>query len=271
MPPKLWRYARSRPFRARKPFEILVRVHDLGSIRGSSIGLFPPLFVPIEEGLGGAWPPSTAAPYFLLSWRDPPRAGYKFGDVPRVYAFNILLLPINIAGVAKSLRQAAWDGLSGRRLEAILLVSAAVMLGYALVAFVDVRAGVEDISFGVRGTDWLSMVQTNVTFWGRRSNPLPPAATGGRGQLVGTGRSRNPSVTTPSCRASLKPTCEPGTPTPLGGRPNRRHWAANVDGLIGTRCQCPKTARRGRVRLGYSGNGHTFQFPTKSRRIRASG
>jgi len=82
--PKLWRYARSRPFRVRKPFEILVRAHYLGSICGSSIGLFLLLFVPIEEGLGSAWLPLTAAPYFLLFWRVLLQAGDPIGDTLRV-------------------------------------------------------------------------------------------------------------------------------------------------------------------------------------------
>ncbi len=35
------------------------------------------------------------------------RLGYKRTDVLRVYAFNLLLLPVNLAGTLKSLQQAA--------------------------------------------------------------------------------------------------------------------------------------------------------------------
>jgi hypothetical protein len=43
---------------------------------------------------------------FLLYGRDPMQAGYRRGDLPRMYSFNILLLPISIAGVLKSIKQA---------------------------------------------------------------------------------------------------------------------------------------------------------------------
>jgi cellulose synthase/poly-beta-1,6-N-acetylglucosamine synthase-like glycosyltransferase len=185
--PKLWRYARTRPNRWRL-LEILVRAHYLGSICGSSIGLFLLLFLPVEAGLRSAWLPLTAIPYFLLCWRDLLQAGYRVGDILRVYAFNILLLPINLAGVAKSIQQgitgkkipfgrtpkvegrtaaprwavlsewalmvycaigAAWDYAGGREMEALFLSSTAVMLCYALVAFVGLRASAHDIFTGL--------------------------------------------------------------------------------------------------------------------------
>ena len=35
------------------------------------------------------------------------RLGYKRTDVFRIYGFNLILLPVNLAGVLKSLQQAA--------------------------------------------------------------------------------------------------------------------------------------------------------------------
>ncbi len=191
--PKLWRYARTRPNRWRRSLEILVRAHYLGSICGSSIGLFLLLFLPVEAGLSSVWLPFTAIPYFLLCWRDLLQAGYRLGDILRVYAFNILLLPINLAGVAKSIQQgftgkkipfgrtpkvegrtaaprwavlsewllmvycviaAAWDYRDGREMEALFLSSTALMLGYALVAFVGLRASAQDIFSGLSRPRW---------------------------------------------------------------------------------------------------------------------
>jgi hypothetical protein len=53
----------------------------------------------------------TALPYFALYGRDLVGSGYKWRDLPRVYALNLLLIPVNLGGVAKSLHQAC----TGRR------------------------------------------------------------------------------------------------------------------------------------------------------------
>jgi hypothetical protein len=48
----------------------------------------------------------AALPYFLAMASDLHRCGYKRTDVLRIYGFNLILLPVNLAGVAKSLQQA---------------------------------------------------------------------------------------------------------------------------------------------------------------------
>jgi hypothetical protein len=53
----------------------------------------------------------TALPYFALYGRDLVASGYKWRDLPRVYALNLLLIPVNLGGVARSLHQAC----TGRR------------------------------------------------------------------------------------------------------------------------------------------------------------
>ena len=221
--PKLWRYARTRTVlsnRWRRSLEILVRAHYLGSICGSSIGLSLLLFLPVEAGLSSAWLPLTAIPYFLLCWRDLLQAGYRVGDILRVYAFNILLLPINLAGVAKSIQQgitgqkipfgrtpkvegrtaaprwavlsewallvycviaAAWDFTSGREMEALFLTSTAAMLGYALVAFVGLRASAQDIFNGLSSPRprWPRRLRRPARRAAPRPNLLPSAEQGG--------------------------------------------------------------------------------------------
>jgi cellulose synthase (UDP-forming) len=47
----------------------------------------------------------TAVPYFALYARDLSQNGYRYRDVLKVYALNLLLLPANLAGVLKSLEQ----------------------------------------------------------------------------------------------------------------------------------------------------------------------
>jgi cellulose synthase (UDP-forming) len=103
--PKLFRYLASRP-RRRKVAEGAVRFHYLSSIAGANIGLFILLSYPFEKTLSSPWLPVTALPYFLLYARDLRHVGYRKRTVVGVYALNLALIPVNLAGVAKSIHQA---------------------------------------------------------------------------------------------------------------------------------------------------------------------
>ncbi len=48
----------------------------------------------------------AALPYFISMASDFKYCGYKRTDVFRIYGFNLILLPVNLAGVLKSLQQA---------------------------------------------------------------------------------------------------------------------------------------------------------------------
>jgi hypothetical protein len=48
----------------------------------------------------------AALPYFISMASDLKYCGYKRTDVLRIYGFNLILLPVNLAGVLKSLQQA---------------------------------------------------------------------------------------------------------------------------------------------------------------------
>src|SRR5437667_11920720 len=61
------------------------------------------------EGLQTLWLPLTAVPYYALYMRDLLQSGYRASDVLRVYALNLLLIPIHLSGALKSLHQ-AWTG-----------------------------------------------------------------------------------------------------------------------------------------------------------------
>jgi cellulose synthase (UDP-forming) len=187
--PKLARYAITGPGHRTKPLELLMRLHYLASLFAGGVSLLALLLLPLEEGLGSIWLPVTAAPYFLLYWRDLLHAGYRLGDILRVYAFNVMLVPVHLAGVTKSLRQAAtgkktpfsrtpkvtgrtaapawavlaeyglfayclwtaaWDAASERWLHAVFSLAMALALGYALTAFVGLKASREDVVLGWR-------------------------------------------------------------------------------------------------------------------------
>ncbi len=187
--PKLLRYALVGPFHARKPAEILMRFHYLVSIAAGSIGFLILVLVPLDQDVHSVWLPVTAVPYFLLYWRDLVQAGYRTGDILRVYAFNVMLMPINLAGAAKSIQQSitgrktpfgrtpkvegrtsapawaviaewlllayslfalVWDSIAGRWLHALFSLATVVTLAYVLVVFIGLRASRDDVLASLR-------------------------------------------------------------------------------------------------------------------------
>jgi cellulose synthase (UDP-forming) len=183
--PNLVRHGVSSLFERGKTLELFVRAHYLVSIAGTSLGLFVLLFLPLGKGFNSPWLPLTALPYFLLYARDLTQIGYRKSDVLRIYAFNLLLLPINLAGVLKSLQQAvtgakipfgrtpktegrtaapSWailaewlmfffcllmtvlNALTGHWANALFTLGTGIAFGYALAKFVGIRASFEDLT-----------------------------------------------------------------------------------------------------------------------------
>ncbi|MBW3558028.1 MAG: glycosyl transferase [Actinobacteria bacterium] len=99
--PKLVRYLQRR----RRFGEAVMRSHYLTSIAGVNVGVLVLLSYPFQDVLQSVWLPLAALPYFLLYTRDLRQAGYHRSDVLRVYALNLLLVPVNLGGVAKSVYQ----------------------------------------------------------------------------------------------------------------------------------------------------------------------
>jgi cellulose synthase (UDP-forming) len=106
--PKLLRHLRRR----RRMGEAFMRSHYLTSIAGVNLGVLVLVSYPFEDVLESVWLPLAALPYFLLYTRDLRQAGYRRSDVLRVYALNLLLVPVNIGGVGKSVHQ----GLTRRKI-----------------------------------------------------------------------------------------------------------------------------------------------------------
>lgn len=186
--PKLVRYAAGPRGRRPKPLEFVIRAHYLSSLALSSFCLLMLLF-PMHRAFVSLWLPLTGLPYLLLYWRDLLQAGGRPGDILRVYAFNWMLLPINLAGVLKSLQQAAtgekipfgrtpkvtgrtaapawavlavwimfiyavvvgvWEASTGHYGDIVFTATTAAAVGYAIVAFIGVRASWEDVLLGAR-------------------------------------------------------------------------------------------------------------------------
>jgi cellulose synthase/poly-beta-1,6-N-acetylglucosamine synthase-like glycosyltransferase len=105
--PDLIRYCWSRSAHRPSLIEALIRVHYLCSPAIANSALLLLILFPFDSSIGSAWLPLTAVPYYLLYGRDLRLAGYRWTDLLRVYALNLLLLPVNLAGVLRSLEQAA--------------------------------------------------------------------------------------------------------------------------------------------------------------------
>lgn len=103
--PKLLRHI-ARNISPRKLFEGFIRLHYLVSIAAASVGVLALIMYPFEDVMRSWWLPLSALPYFYLYGRDLKLSGYSWKDLPRVYALNLMLIPINLGGVLKSIQQA---------------------------------------------------------------------------------------------------------------------------------------------------------------------
>lgn len=106
--PKLWEQVRQRRFNRERVrlSELALRVNYMASIAWATFGLLFLLFYPYDSRLLSPLVLGAALPYFLAMGSDLRRSGHRFGDIFRIYGFNLVLLPVNLAGVLKSVQQA---------------------------------------------------------------------------------------------------------------------------------------------------------------------
>jgi EAL domain-containing protein (putative c-di-GMP-specific phosphodiesterase class I)/cellulose synthase/poly-beta-1,6-N-acetylglucosamine synthase-like glycosyltransferase len=164
--------------------DTFLRWNYMASISWGSVSLLVLLVFPFGAALISPLLGLVALPYFLAMAGDLKACGYKRTDIFRVYGFNLLLLPVNLAGTASSLVQAItasrsafartpkvrnrtvapalfvvspyvmvalaaytlYDAYRHGRVEnmAYAALNVALLL-YAIVAFVGIRASFEDI------------------------------------------------------------------------------------------------------------------------------
>ncbi|HEX4444175.1 MAG TPA: glycosyltransferase family 2 protein [Galbitalea sp.] len=86
--------------------ELALRVNYMASIAWASFGLVMLLAFPYDSRLLSPLVLGAALPYFLAMASDLRSTGYKRSDVFRIYGFNLILLPVQLAGVLKSIQQA---------------------------------------------------------------------------------------------------------------------------------------------------------------------
>jgi cellulose synthase (UDP-forming) len=106
--PKLMRQVgeRRRAGRRIPRLEFMLRVNYMTSIAWASFGLVFLLAYPYDSRLLSPLVLLAALPYFMAMASDLKSTGYRGSDVFRIYGFNLILLPVNLAGVLKSLQQA---------------------------------------------------------------------------------------------------------------------------------------------------------------------
>jgi cellulose synthase/poly-beta-1,6-N-acetylglucosamine synthase-like glycosyltransferase len=105
--PKLHRQSKARKTRgARTRFsELFLRWNYMASICWASISLPVLLAFPFNDTLISPLLGLIALPYFASMASDLRYCGYKRLDIIRIYGFNLILLPVNLAGTAASLVQ----------------------------------------------------------------------------------------------------------------------------------------------------------------------
>jgi cellulose synthase/poly-beta-1,6-N-acetylglucosamine synthase-like glycosyltransferase len=105
--PRLWSQIRTRRARGeRQRFgETFLRLNYMASIAWSSFGLLFLLGYQFNERLISPLVLLISVPYFLMMASDLRHCGYRRRDVLGIYGFNLILLPVNLAGVGASLLQ----------------------------------------------------------------------------------------------------------------------------------------------------------------------
>jgi cellulose synthase/poly-beta-1,6-N-acetylglucosamine synthase-like glycosyltransferase len=106
--PKLVRAVRKRRQREERTSigELLLRLNYMASVFWSSLFVLCLMVIPFSGHLISPLTYAIAAPYFLAMAVDLHYCGYKPLDAARIYGFNLLLLPVNLAGSISSIVQA---------------------------------------------------------------------------------------------------------------------------------------------------------------------
>ena len=96
---------------AQRLLKSLIRFHYLGSTAWGSLAVIGLLVLPLDHSLIGVSLPAMVVPYFIAYTLDLVLVKRSVKQAPAVYALNLLLTPVNIAGVLASVGQAV----SGRK------------------------------------------------------------------------------------------------------------------------------------------------------------
>jgi hypothetical protein len=105
--PKLLSFLRRTPKQLGTIAQGLLQIHYLTSLAFAPLSVLLLLVIPFSSDVMTAWMPLAALPFFVLYARDLALNGYKpMRDLLRVYALNLLLIPVHLGGALKSTQQA---------------------------------------------------------------------------------------------------------------------------------------------------------------------
>jgi cellulose synthase/poly-beta-1,6-N-acetylglucosamine synthase-like glycosyltransferase len=194
--PKLLRYVFAQPRCWLKFREGMFRFYYVFSLAAVSIGFLLTVAWPYgtDASISSWWVIPAALPYYILYARDLKLAGCQAkGEFFRVYALNLLLVPINIAGTLKSLYQmwtgkrstfkrtpkvlertsvpvqhlvfeygllawlafgTAWNVVKHHWLDATFACINALFLSYAIWRFIGFRETLSDLKISLTGPQW---------------------------------------------------------------------------------------------------------------------
>lgn len=134
--------------------ERLLRTNYMSSLAWASAGLVLLLFFPFDSRLLSPLVLLAAFPYFFSMGLDLRASGHRFGDILRIYGFNLVLLPVNIAGVAKSLQQ----GITGTKIPFArtpkVTGRTAAPAPYVLIPFVIIAFSIFTVYRDVQAQNW---------------------------------------------------------------------------------------------------------------------
>lgn len=109
--PDLVRYALERDRNRASLCELFLRAHYLCGPALTGFSLLLLLLLPFDGALLSPWLAATVVPYYALYARDARRLAYSWRELLDVYTLNLMLLPVTLAGVLRSIQQA----LTGRK------------------------------------------------------------------------------------------------------------------------------------------------------------
>ncbi len=162
--PKLRRQARAQAKRGeeRRFGEFFLRINYMASIAWSTVALLILLAYPFNNQLLNPVLVLVALPYFCMVASDLRYCGYRRLDILRLYAFNLLLMPVNLAGVGNSVVQWLTGGkVAFRRTPKVRNRTTAPLL-FNLAPYALVALSTYTIVKDINGSRWVNLAYATV-------------------------------------------------------------------------------------------------------------
>jgi cellulose synthase (UDP-forming) len=224
--PCLARWLLRGPMSPAKLHEAMLRMYSLVSACLIGTSMLMLIFYSFDDSLVTRWLPLAAIPYYVLLSRDLAHAGYRLADLPRIYALQMVLVPVLAGGTLRSLQQAITgrkaafsrtpkvagrtqtssaylvviyfiffyslvsaisNAAIGRHYHAALSLAVFGSYLYAIARFIGVRASVEDLVSDLRSRQWWTVNEAGFALQSRNLALAPIVTKADRGTMAETG------------------------------------------------------------------------------------